>query len=334
MTRRPILLLVNPVAGGKPASGPPLADDPARLEPDALAQALRDRGLDVELHTLRETDDPGELAREAAAEGCDVVVAGGDGTVATVAAALVGGDGALGILPRGSFNNLATGYGLPLSLDPALDVIAAGAVSRVDAGWAYHEDPAEGRLFFEAGGVGLDALGFLAVEVAERRGWWRAVRLLWRGLRRRKTPMEVTLDGDARRTRSPAVTVCNGPYLGMGFAVAADADPTDGIFNVALFSGMTQLEVVRHFLSVARRQRRPEPGVQVRLASSVKVKGLRRALPAHADGEAIGLTPVTFEVRPGALGVFRRADSGVSPVGRCGREARGRSDRSCRRRSR
>ncbi|MDQ2934473.1 MAG: hypothetical protein M3R49_05730 [Chloroflexota bacterium] len=303
--RRSILLLVNPGAGRKPGAGPRLADDPARLEPDALAQALRERGLEVELHTLRETDDAGQLARAAAERGSDVVVAGGDGTVGTVAAALVDRDAALGIIPRGTFNNLATGYGLPLTLDPALDVIARGAVGRVDAGWAYHEDRAQGRCFFEAGGVGLDALGFLAVELAERRGWWRAARLLWRGLRQRKTPVEVTLDGIVRRTRSPAVTICNCPYLGLGFALAPEADPTDGILNVALFSGMTQLEVVRHFLSVAGRRPRREPRVQVRLARSVRVKGLRRALPAHADGEAMGLTPITFEVRPGALGVFR-----------------------------
>lgn len=304
MIRRPILLLVNPAAGRK-AGAPRLADDPRRLEPDALARALRDRGLEVELHALRKADDPGALARRAVEEGRDVVVAGGDGTVATVAAALVGGDAALGIIPRGTFNNQATSYGIPLALDPALDVIGRGVVGLVDAGWTYHEAHAEGRFFFEAGGVGLDALGFLAVEVAERRGWWRAGGLLWRGLRRRKTPIEVTLDGEVRRTRTPAVTVCNCPYLGLGFALAPESDPTDGIFSVVLFSGMTQVEVVRHFLAVARHRPRREPRVKLRQARSVTVRGLRHALPAHADGEANGLTPVTFEVRPGALRVFR-----------------------------
>lgn len=305
MTRRPIFLLVNPVAGGKPGSGRPLAGDAKQMDPDALAAGLRDRGLEVELHRLRETDDAGKLARAAAERGADVVVAGGDGTVGAVAVALVDGDAALGVIPRGSFNNIATGYGLPLTLEPALDTIARGAVSRFDAGWAYHDDPAEGRFFFEAGGVGLDAFGFIAVEVAERRGWWRAARLLWRGLRRRKTPIEVSLDGQVGRTRSPAVTICNLPYLGLGFALAPEADPTDGFFNVALFGRMTQLEVLRHFLSVARHRPRPEPRLQLRPARSVRVNGLRRALPAHADGEAIGLTPVTFDVRPGALRVFR-----------------------------
>ena len=305
MTRRPILLLVNPVAGGKPGSGPQLSEDVTRLEPDALARALVDRGLKVELHVLRETDDAAALARAGAEGGSDVVVAGGDGTVAAVAAALVEREATLGILPLGSFNNMATGYRVPLTLDPALEVIARGEASRVDAGWAYHDDPAEGRLFFEAGGVGLDAFGFIAVEVAERRGWWRAARLLWRGLRRRRTAIELTLDGERRRTRSPAVTICNCPYLGLGFAVAPDSDPTDGTLNVAVFSGMGQLQVVRYFLSVARHRPRPEPRVELRTAKRVTVSGVRHALPAHADGEAIGVTPVTFEVRPGVLRLFR-----------------------------
>jgi diacylglycerol kinase family enzyme len=89
MTRRPILLLLNPTAGGKPGSGPGLHDDPERLRPDALAADLRSRGLDVALHELAEDDDAGDLARRAADEGRDVVVGGGDGTVSQVAAALL-----------------------------------------------------------------------------------------------------------------------------------------------------------------------------------------------------------------------------------------------------
>ena len=57
MSRRPILLLVNPVAGGKPGSGPGLDDDPARLEPAALEDALLQRGLEVRRHELTADDD-------------------------------------------------------------------------------------------------------------------------------------------------------------------------------------------------------------------------------------------------------------------------------------
>lgn len=305
MTRRPVLLLVNPVAGGKPGSGPNLHADPERLRPEALEAALRERGIEVRLHELAEDDDAGALARSAADEGNDVVVAGGDGTVSGVAAAMIGQpEATLGILAMGSFNNMARGFGIPVTLDEALDVICAGRSTRVDAGWVVREGD-EGRPFFEAAGVGVDAVGFLAVELAERRGLWRAARSLLRALRLRKTPMRITLDDTAYRTGSPAVTVSNGPFHGAGFVVSEDADPTDGVFDVAVFHGMNRFQVIRHFIGVARRKPRREPRIRQYRAERVKIEGTRRTLPAHADGVSIGFTPVTFEVRPGALRVFR-----------------------------
>jgi diacylglycerol kinase family enzyme len=307
VTRRPILLIVNPESGGKPGSGADLATGDAGTAPEAIAERLRARGLEVALHVLGERDDVSALASRAADEGRDVVAAGGDGTVGPAAVALAGHPSAtLGIVASGSFNNVARGLGIPAELDPALDVIAAGDAIGFDAGWAYRDDPAEGRLFLEAAGVGVDAIGFLAVEIAERHGWRRAARALWRGLRRRRTRMAITLDGVALRTRSPAVTVCNGPYHGLGFALAPDADPTDGRLTVAIFWRMSALRVLRHFLAVARRRTRSEPRVRLIEARRVTVKGLRGALPVHADGESIGVTPVTFEVRPAALRVFAR----------------------------
>ena len=305
MSRRPILLLVNPAAGGKPGSGPALADDPALLTADALREALTRRGLDVSHRELAEGEDLAELARHAADTGHDVVVAGGDGTVSLAAAGLVGHpEATLGILAMGSFNNMARGFGVPVTLDEALAAIGNGMVRGVDAGWVIREGE-EGRPFFEAAGVGVDAIGFLAVELAERRGWLRAARLLVRGLRQRKTPMRIALDGTTYRTGSLAVIVSNGPYHGMGFAVGAEADPTDGMLNVSIFHGMSRWEVLRHFLAIARRHRRREPRVATYGAKRVTVEGVRRALPAHADGVSVGLTPVTFEVRPGALRIFR-----------------------------
>ena len=117
--------------------------------------------------------------------------------------------------------------------------------------------------------------------------------------------MRITLDDVAYRTGSPAVTVSNGPYHGAGFVVSAGADPTDGILDVAVFHGMSRLDVIRHFLAVARRKGRHEPRIGQYRAQRVEIVGLRRALPAHADGESIGVTPVVFEVRPRALRVFR-----------------------------
>jgi len=305
LTRRPILLLVNPIAGGKPGSGPGLADDAELLTADALRDALVRRGLEISHRELAEGEDLVELARHGADTGHDVVVAGGDGTVSQAAMALLGHPRAtLGILAMGSFNNMARGFGIPVTLEEALDVIGAGNASEVDAGWVVRNGE-DGRPFFEAAGVGLNAIAFLAVELAGRRSWWRAARALWRGLRMRRARMRITIDDRTYRTGSPTVTVSNGPYHGVGFAVSTNADPTDGLLDVAVFRGMSRWEVIRHFLAVARRRPRREPRIESYTARRVTIEGVRRSLPAHADGASIGSTPVTFEVRPRALRLFR-----------------------------
>lgn len=298
------------MSGGKPGSTAPLSDDPEALEPQALAGALEARGLSVRLHVLAEGDDPAEVARGAAPNE-DVVVAGGDGSVGPVAEVLTRSERVLGILAMGSWNNIARGLGIPLELGPALDVIARGDMARVDSGLAWHptgaEDgpPTDARSFFEAAGVGLDAAGFGAVEIGGRAGWRFALRAMWRALRRRRTRMVIELDGDTFRRRAPAVTVCIGPYHGLGFALVADADPADGILDIAVFSGMSGLAVVRHFLRVARGRERHEPRIELLRGKRITVRGEHRVLPAHIDGSSIGVTPVTFEVQPGSLRVFR-----------------------------
>jgi diacylglycerol kinase family enzyme len=305
VARRPILLLVNPVAGGKPGSGPGLAEDASLLTPVALRAALTDRGLEVDLHELQERDDAGILARQAADDGRDVVVGGGDGTVSAVATSLIGHpSAALGILAMGSFNNIARGFGVPATLDAALDVIAFGEATRVDTGVAGRAGSG-GTAFFEAGGVGLDAFGFLAAELAGRRRWWSAVRAAWRGVARPNATVRITIDGKPSEGRTAAVIVSNGPFHGAGFAVASNADPTDGLLNVTAFARMSRLEVLIHLIRVSGRRRRWEPRITAAAGRRVTIEGPRRTLPAHADGQSIGTTPVIFEVRPGSLRLLR-----------------------------
>ena len=308
--RRSVLLMVNPIAGGKLGSGPPLGDDADALAPEKLAEALRSRGLVVRLHVLTADDDPAEVAR-GAASGEDVVVGGGDGTVGPVAEVLASGKATLGVLPMGSWNNIARGIGISTDLEPALDAIGRGKVARVDVGVAWHSGsggdapPGDAQSFFEAAGVGLDAAGFGAVQLGGRAGLVAEVRAMWRALRHRRTGMILEIDGRVIRTNAPAVTVCNGPYHGLGFALVPDADPADGLFDIAVFNGMSQLDVVRHFLAVARGGVRREPRMKVLRGKRVTIRGTRRILPAHVDGRSIGVTPVTFEVRPRSLRVFR-----------------------------
>ncbi len=73
------------------------------------------------------------LARQALDEQADIVVAaGGDGTVSSVAAALIGTDTPLGIVPRGTVNAFAASLNIPDAVLEACELIGQGRTQRVD----------------------------------------------------------------------------------------------------------------------------------------------------------------------------------------------------------
>ncbi|RYJ01430.1 MAG: diacylglycerol kinase family lipid kinase, partial [Acetobacteraceae bacterium] len=95
-------------------------------------------------HHLAETTHPGHamaLARAAAAAGVPLVVAaGGDGTIAEVAAGLDGSGAAMGVLPLGTANVFAWELGIPIRPEAAAAALAAGRCGRVHPGIARFGD--------------------------------------------------------------------------------------------------------------------------------------------------------------------------------------------------
>src|SRR5258708_28326061 len=78
-----------------------------------------------------------------------VIAAGGDGTVESVAAGLIGTDCVLGIIPLGTYNNVATCLGIPTGMPEACALIASGSPRAIDAGQVTVHDAANPRIFFE-----------------------------------------------------------------------------------------------------------------------------------------------------------------------------------------
>src|SRR4249919_2263072 len=94
-----------------------------------------------------------------------VVVMGGDGTVREAAAALLGRETPIAIIPVGTGNVLANALGIR-GVKPGLEVIRSGQARRLDLGRARWREAGDGptaqsaaqeRLFTAACGMGLDA---------------------------------------------------------------------------------------------------------------------------------------------------------------------------------
>ena len=93
-----VLAIINPISG----------TGSKKNIPDLLGQAYNASEYELFLTYTKAAGHAEELARRAASEGYDHVIAvGGDGTVNEVARGLVGSQTALGIVPKGSGNGLA-----------------------------------------------------------------------------------------------------------------------------------------------------------------------------------------------------------------------------------
>ncbi len=283
------VLIVNPAAGQRHAEDGDLAE---------CVRLLTAAGFDID---RRETKADGptsaDLAKSALAEGFRVVlVAGGDGTVAPAAIALLGTEAILGILTFGSFMNIANGLGIPLKPIDAARVIAERKVKRSDVG------EVAGKVFFETCGIGIDADMFGAARLAERGRWGPAFRRILRWATANSHRVEITVDGKTERHSVLQILIVNSPYYAWALPVVPNADMTDGLLDVAIFPRKGRLELFKWIAAIWHTGRPGRPprvlrGKVIDIASP-------EAVPVHADGQIAGRLPVTVRCCEGALRVF------------------------------
>lgn len=210
---------------------------------DFIAARALDAGLSV-------TEGPGharELAAAAAAAGAETVVAvGGDGTMNEVAQGLLRTETALALVPCGSGNGLALHLGVPRESGLALN-LATGIGSRVaeiDTG------EADGRPFFNAMGVGIDAEVSRRFNGLTRRGlssYARAAVGCWR----RHRPLRCTVEAGGERQTFEAllVAVANSDQYGNNARIAPGARTDDGRLDLVV---VRQAGLLRTFGLVPR----------------------------------------------------------------------------------
>jgi diacylglycerol kinase family enzyme len=136
-----------------------------------------------------------------------ILVAGGDGSIATAAGVMRGKQCELAILPGGTLNHLAQDIGLPTDLDEAVRVAAGRTTRNIDVA------EVNGRLFLNTSSVGAYVTYVRTRERLERRvGYWlasiaAAIRILAR-LRTFRVTVEV--NGAEHEYMTPLV------FIGVG----------------------------------------------------------------------------------------------------------------------
>jgi diacylglycerol kinase (ATP) len=268
-----------------------------------VQEALHNEGITFSARPTERVGHATDLARQAAAEGCELVIAaGGDGTVNEVARGLANTETVMGLMPLGSIMNVARTLWVPRDLGDAAHTIAEGKVLAMDMGRV------GARFFLEAAGVGLDA-GLLGYFQRLEHGA-SALGVLRAGLRflRQLGSPRIVIEYEGRRleTRAPMVSVANGPYVGAAYAIAPRARIDDGLLDVVVFRYTSIPRILFHLALIAGGRPLPPPAeartMRVQSLRATRVSG--RPLPVHADGDAIGVTPAHFEIAPAALRVI------------------------------
>ncbi len=275
----------------------------------AAQRRLSAKGLRAEIARTTAAGDGERLARQAVADGFDVVIAhGGDGTAMDVAAALVGTGRPLGLLPAGTGNLLAGNLGVPRSWRAASDLILRGVPRTVDVGRL--TSAAGSRIFAVACGAGFDAELMRSTAPRHKRlfGMFAYVATavsLARAITRAHVRLET--DGVVHEAEAALVLVANCGQLIPGILpLHTKVRPDDGVFDVAILDASSIPGAARLVWWMLLRRPHAVPGITFLRASSVRLT-TEPALPVQADGEAAGLTPVSVAMLPLALRVLAPA---------------------------
>lgn len=268
-------------------------------------------------YDLIRTEAPGQavdLARQAAADGYERVVAmGGDGTADEAANGLLlaaeeGHSAVLGVIPVGSGNDFAYAIGISTDLEKACQRLAEGRLRTVDVIRVTVDG--QPRIFDNSVGIGYDADVLLETHKMKRlRGFllylWAVFRVLaadskW------PYPMRITVDGQPLPHRAVTlITVANGPRAGGGFYLTPDAQPDDGLLDVCVADQLGRLGILHLLPHAMRGTHKGKKPVTMLQARHVLIEG-ERGLPGHVDGEVLCTQGcrIEFEILPGRLKVW------------------------------
>ncbi len=162
-----------------------------------------------------------------------IVIGGGDGTVQAAASVLAASDLPLGILPLGTLNHFARDLGLPLDLEAALRVVAAGRIRLVDVG------EVNGRVFINNSSLNIYPQLVAEHERYRRHGparWLAAALALYRVSWRLTRPrVRVLAPGRQAEHRTGCLFIANNMYRLDAFASAKRMRLNDG--ELCLYMG-------------------------------------------------------------------------------------------------
>jgi len=276
---------------------------------EAFATQLQSILPGAQLEFIDERHTVASLVKAALASGATVIAAaGGDGTVNSVAAEVIGTSAALGVLPLGTLNHFAKDVGIPVEIEDALRVLADGMAKTVDVGTVAD------RIFLNNSGLGLYPEMVHNREQRQKRGMSKWPAMILEGAnafrRYRLMHLQVNVDGAAVHRKTPAVFVGNNDYSLEGTLASKRTSLSDGELCLYIPRATTRASLA--WFSLRAFFGSPTPGTDFDkfMATEFTISSRHQHARVSIDGEVTLLnTPLEYRIKPGALRVMVPAAS-------------------------
>ncbi len=282
-----------------------------RLKP--LEAKLRSALGPLDIEWTRTPGDAERIAREGVRSGIErIIVAGGDGTLREVVSGLLSaqlGDYAvIGLLPLGTASDFFRGLGQPSDVGTAIERLAAGKTSRVDAGRVTYRTDEKREVtayFANIASFGLSGVVAESVNRATKVFGGRMSYMIGtvRSVARyRSDPVSISVDGELVFEGPLSVAaVANGPYFGAGMRVAPNARIDDGVFDWVVVPGMSRLSLLGKFPLLYSGSHVRDPQILQGRGRVIEARGVAGPVRLDVDGESLGMLPARFEILPEAI---------------------------------
>src|SRR5215213_208845 len=274
---------------------------------EQLAEIFNEDQIDISL--AQNGAEVTELATEAARGPYEVIVAaGGDGTVNSVAAAVVDSDKILGVLPLGTLNHFAKDLGIPLDLQAAARTIVAGHSTEVDVA------EVNDRIFLNNSSLGLYPIIVREREKRQRLGSGKWPAFIWAMIQalRRYPFLDVRLrvNGELLDRTTPFVFVGNNDYAMNLFNIGVRDRLDRGLLSVYITHRTSRLRLIGLALRAVFGRLRNDKDFLALRSNEVKILTGHNRLRVAFDGEIeVMKPPLEYRVRSRALRVIVPKDA-------------------------
>ncbi len=258
-----------------------------------------------------------ELAKQAALEGYDLVVAmGGDGTVHEVINGLMLAPAenrpTLGIVPIGSGNDCAHALGI-VTNDSAQAMIHAlnAPPGTMDLGLLVDEFGRK-EYFDNSLGVGFNTIVTIhshKLPILRGVAMYMAAVIQTILFNHEPSKIKIEIDGHVTEKEIQMISICNGPREGGGFVLTPGAKPDDGVLNHIVVSKMGRATMFQMLAAVLQGTHASMSQIELGTCKKVTISS-ETPIYIHTDGEVItgfnsNVKSISVEILPNALKVVK-----------------------------